>query len=227
MSHGVQLTFNHQRRYLEPFRRAREILKSGAVGPLRRLEAQCADLYDWGTHWIDMLHFYNDETPAEWVIAQIDSRTERKVFGVPLENQGLCHIKFANGVRGTLVTGHEADIGCANRITGDEGVIEVGWDKPVLRTWSAGQTGWTDVPVAEGIHDHVAHERAAADIVQCLDAGGTPLLSSNNALRTTEVIFAAYESSRFRGRIDLPLTTDDSALLTMLEEGAIGPDRKG
>jgi predicted dehydrogenase len=225
VSRGVQLTFNHQRRFLQPFQTARTMVRDGAVGRVLRLEAQCGDLYDWGTHWIDMLHFYNDETPAEWVLAQIDCRAERKVFGVPLEDQGLCHVKFANGVRGTLVTGHEADIGCANRIIGESGTIEIGWDKPIFRTWLAGQTGWTAVPVSEGIHDHVAHERATADIVHCLDTGERPLLSSHNALRTTEVIFAAYESSRFRGRVDLPLQTDDSALLSMLAERSIGPGR--
>jgi predicted dehydrogenase len=223
---GVQLTFNHQRRFLEPFQKVRDMIRDRAIGALLRLEAQCADLFDWGTHWIDMLHFFNDETPAEWVIAQIDCRVEHKVFGVPLENQGLCHFKFTNGVRATLVTGHEADIGCAIRVIGDEGTIEIGWDRPVVRSWLKGQTAWTEVPVSEGIHDNVAHERVAADIVRCLDTGERPLLSSYNAVRSTEVIFAAYESSRSRGRIDLPLQTDDSALLSMLVEGLIGPRGK-
>lgn len=225
VARGVQLTFNHQRRFLEPFQKAREMIRSGAVGKVLRLEAQCSDLYDWGTHWIDMLHFFNDETPAQWVIAQIDCRTARKVFGVPLEDQGLCQFRFENGVFATLVTGKDTDIGCANRIIGANGVIEIGWDQPVVRAWLRGQSDWVDIPVAEGIHDNVAHERATADIVACLDHGGRPLLSSFNALRTTEVIFAAYESSRRRARVDLPLLTDDSALLTMLDEGLIGPNR--
>ncbi len=223
---GIQLTFNHQRRFLEPFQKARAMILDGAIGSLLRMEAQCADLFDWGTHWLDMLHFFNNDTPAEWVIGQIDCRADRKVFGVPLEGQGLCHLKFANGVRATLVTGHEADIGCAIRIIGTEGVIEIGWDRPVLRAWLKGSPDWAEIAVAEGIHDGVAHERVGADIVKCLDTGDRPLLSSYNAIRSTEVIFAAYESSRTRGRIELPLMTDDSALLTMIEQGLVGPNRK-
>jgi hypothetical protein len=33
-------------------------------------------------------------------------------------------------------------------------------------------------------------------------------VSARRALQATELIFATYESSRRRGRIDLPLTTD-------------------
>src|SRR5262245_51681945 len=104
-AYGAQLTFNHQRRFAAPYRRARELLRAGAIGPLRRLEMRCADLLDWGTHWFDMCHFYNDETPAEWVLGQVDLRNGRTVFGLALEGQGLSHIKFANGVHGLVVTG--------------------------------------------------------------------------------------------------------------------------
>lgn len=220
---GVQLTFNHQRRFLEPFQTAKRLLREGAIGTLQRLEAQCGDMFDWGTHWLDMMFFYNDETPAEWVLGQIDARKVRKVFGVPLEEQGICHFKFANGVRATLYTGYEMDIGCANRLVGDKGIIEVGWGEPVLRVWTDHAMGWQIVPTTEGIHDGIAHERVASDIVRCLDTGARPLLSSYHAIQSTEVIFATYESCRRRGRVDLPLATEDSALLTMLEEGTIGP----
>jgi UDP-N-acetylglucosamine 3-dehydrogenase len=66
--HGAQLTFNHQRRFDSEYRKAKELLKVGRIGNLQRMEGGCPDLFDWGTHWFDMLFFYNDETPAEWVI---------------------------------------------------------------------------------------------------------------------------------------------------------------
>ena len=52
------------------------------------------------------------------------------------------------------------------------------------------------------------------------------MLSGRKALQATELIFATYESSRRRGKINLPLDVEDSALLTMLQEGVIGPGRK-
>ena len=43
-AHGVQLTFNHQRRFGAAFRKAREIAHSGAIGDIRRLEGYCGDI---------------------------------------------------------------------------------------------------------------------------------------------------------------------------------------
>jgi UDP-N-acetylglucosamine 3-dehydrogenase len=54
------------------------------------------------------------------------------------------------------------------------------------------------------------------DLVDALKTGREPELSGRRALRTTEVIFATYESSRRRARIDLPLQIDDSPLIDML-----------
>ena len=102
---GVKLTFNHQRRFLQPFQTAKKLLDDGAIGQLQQIQGNCGDLYDWGTHWLDMFFFYHNETPATWVMAQIDSRTEHKVFGVALENQGLCEFRFTDGVRAFLTTG--------------------------------------------------------------------------------------------------------------------------
>ena len=39
------------------------------------------------------------------------------------------------------------------------------------------------------------------------------------ALNATEIIFAIYESSRRRGRVDLPLTISDNPLVAMVEAG--------
>ena len=36
-----------------------------------------------------MLGFYNDDVPAEWVIAQLDYRRERTVLGAIVESQAL------------------------------------------------------------------------------------------------------------------------------------------
>jgi len=82
------------------------------------------------------------------------------------------------------------------------------------------------VELKEGIHDDIAIPRAAEDLIKALDDRSyTPLLNAANALRTSEVIFATFESSRSRGRVDLPLQPQDSALLAMLEARQIGPDR--
>ena len=222
---GVQLSFNHQRRFGEPYRKAKGLLQSGAIGDLVRLEATCSNMYDWGTHWFDMLFFYNDETPAEWVIGQIEARGGQSIFGVPVEGQGISYFKYENGVYGLLVTGYEAGGGASNRLVGSEGVIEVGTTREIpLRMWGKGQTNWSEVELDEGLHGGEYVKRAILDVIDALKTGREPELSGRKALQATELIFATYESSRRRGRVDLPLDIEDSPFLAMLASGEMKGD---
>jgi UDP-N-acetylglucosamine 3-dehydrogenase len=229
---GVQLTFNHQRRFGQPFRNAKKMLDEGAIGELVRLEAFTANLYDWGTHWFDMMFFYNDETPVDWVMGQIDARGGRTIFGVTVEGQGLSFFQWRNGVYGLMATGSKVfpqparlragDTVCANRLIGTEGVIEVGvQDGPVLRYRNLDTSGrWREVDEGS-IHGPEHFDAAILDLVDALQTGREPILSARKALQATELIFATYESSRSRQRVDLPLTIADSPLKSMLDEGVL------
>lgn len=222
--HGVQLTFNHQRRFGKPYRKARELLRAGAIGDLVRLEATCSNLYDWGTHWFDMMFFYNEETPVEWVIGQIDTRQHSTVFGVQLEGHGISQFKFTNNVMGLLMTGVGGP-GLTNRLIGTHGTIELGYSEQVpLRMWGKGQSDWQTIDVGEGLHGTGLGELVALgvhDLVDALKYGREPELSGHRVIKATELIFATYESSRRRARIDLPLDIDDSPMHTMVEAGAM------
>ena len=222
--HGAQLTFNHQRRFGKVFQKARQLLRSGAIGQLQRMEATCPNLFDWGTHWFDMLFFYNDETPAEWVIGQVELRGSEKVFGVPVEGQGLSYFQYRNGVQGMLITRADAPgpWRAINRLIGSDGTIEVCLGAgPPLRTWGKGHSTWqeVDVPDIESSDLGDPIRFGILDLIDALKTGREPELSAHRALQATELIFATYESSRRRGRVDLPLEIDDSPLVAMLGQG--------
>jgi predicted dehydrogenase len=229
--HNVQLTFHHQRRFGEPYRKAKELLAKGAIGRLTRLEASCINLYDWGPHWFDMMFFYNDEEPVEWVMGQIDARLGRTVFDVQVEGQGLSYFRWRNGVDGLVVTFgrlnplgqiHKSQAG-ANRLIGTEGMIDVGVPGgPQTRLRNQETKGlWREVDVGGGIHGRDHDIAAIADLVDALKTGREPELSAQRALRAAELTFATYESSRRRARVDLPLEIEDSPLLSMLESGVL------
>ena len=214
---GIQLTFCHQRRFGAHFIKARELANEGAIGKVHRLEGFCSNLFDWGTHWFDMLFYYNNEVPAEWVMGQIDTATAHTVFGVYVESNGLSQIHYANGVTGLLFTANDVAETCSNRIIGDKGVIEVEVHKgPHVRMLREGGAGW-EVPDLTGIvppkGDTVL---SVLDAMDCMQTGRLPILNSHNAMRATELIFATYESSRRRARVTLPLDIEDSPLLSML-----------
>ena len=222
--HGVQLTFNHQRRFGKLFQKARELLRAGAIGDLQRMEATCPNMFDWGTHWFDMLFFYNDETPVEWVIGQIDLRDVHTVFGVQIEGQGLSLFQYRNGVQGMLITRENAPgpWRAINRLIGSDGTIELCLgDSVPLRMWGKGQSAWqpVEVPDLESSDLNEPIQLGIRDLIDALKTGREPELSGRRALQATELIFATYESSRRRGRVDLPLTIDDSPLIAMLGNG--------
>ena len=222
-AHGGKLTFGHQRRFIHLFQAVRQAIREGEIGELVQLEASVGDMFDWGTHWLDMMFFYNEETPAEWVIGQIDSRTEKKFFGAYMENQAVSHFKFKNGVRGILIVGHEAEIGCVHRIIGKDGMIEVLSERK-MRILGKNQAGWKVIEIPQ--EPLSEWELAPLDVIRQLDEPGyKSLLSVDNAIQHTELIFGTYLSSQLRARVDLPIPYDGNSFLDMLEKNEIGPGR--
>jgi predicted dehydrogenase len=220
--HGVLLAIDHQRRFNLPLAKAKALLDGGAIGGLRRLEGAWHNLSDSGTHVLDMMFFFNDDTPAEWVLGQIDMRGATKVFGAINAGHGISEFRFQNGVRAVYHFGHQhAELGCLLRLTGEGGMIEILFDAPWLRLRRHGQAEWEVVDTGENIHDDQAIYRGIADVLACLDAGTVPQLASERALRATEIIFATHESARRHGRVDLPLRAGKCALLAMLAAGEL------
>jgi UDP-N-acetylglucosamine 3-dehydrogenase len=239
VARGTQLTLNHQRRFESLYTTTKRLITEGAIGTVVQLQAAAPNLYDWGTHWFDMLNWYMDDEPVEWVLGQIDSRTARGVFGVRMEDQGISNFGYRSGARGLLITGDSIPdskggptgrayyMGATHRVIGTEGVVEVGAPDSKLRLLNARSGGFQEVPLDPGpanITEAVA--AAIGDALRCLDTGDRPRLSSHNAIRATELIFATYESSRRRARIDLPLQIEDNPLHAMMDAGLVGPDAK-
>jgi predicted dehydrogenase len=219
----IQLTFNHQRRFSPVWREPKDALDSGRIGDLVRVEVGTSTLLDNGTHHIDLATMYADESPVEWVIGQIDYRDEHVKYGAHNENQGLVQWAYESGVQGIATTGFGEDgVGVHHRIQGTEGTIEVTpWGSPQARIREDGGD-WE--PLVEGVENSSAVPPAIDHVVECLNDGTEPEISARNALAVTEIIFAAWESSRRRGRVDLPLDIDDNPLEAMVESGALTPE---
>jgi predicted dehydrogenase len=225
---GVVMTFCHQRRFAPSFRQARQWVREGRIGEIVRIEGYCSNLYDWGTHWFDKLHFFNDERRAAWVMGQIDVSERRTVFGVPVETSGISHVAFENDVRGLLITGRAPQTPRLGKLVEREGMVLHGTEGRLEVAVTGGVRlrlrrfgGPDEAPELPPAADATA--LSVLDLLVCLETGREPELSSRRALAATELIFATYESSRRRGRVTLPLDIEDSALLTGLEEGLWQP----
>ncbi len=216
----TQISFNHQRRFNHGYIQARELWNAGTFGELERIEMFAPmHLLDCGTHSLDLGIMMNHESPAVWVIGQVDARTTRPFFDVPGDFMSVGMMRFENGVRGSIHVGDDKEMGSGVRLTGSGGFMEITWAGTYPRAVVYDDPNWKAPPV----DDSSPMPRVMKDMVDCLESGDEPELSVHKALRATEIIFAIYESSRSRCRIDLPLQTRDSAYISMIEEGMIGP----
>lgn len=249
----VQLTFNHQMRFGEPFARAKELLDADSIGSLQRVEFAEENLYDNGTHLFDLCGYYTDYADVEWVLAQIDYRDENRWFGAHNENQAIAQWKYADGTFGFASTGRGADfVRCYLRLVGTAGAIEIRDEKRPLHVKDGPSAPWRAVDTSAdhiyGPRDGLARAgirkaldvlplvstdwvrqdrytaRAIAEITDALRNGRESGLSARYALQTTELIFASWESARRHGRVDLPLDISDNPLEAMVEAGTLQVD---
>ncbi|SFR73420.1 Predicted dehydrogenase [Halogeometricum rufum] len=243
---GVRLTFNHQRRFGKPFREAKRLLDDGAIGSLERVELGGPNLFDFGTHLFDLCGHYVDQSPPEWMLCGIDYSEENVQFGAHNENNAVAQWGYENGVVGVASTGDYSVLPAQIRLVGDDGMIDVCVDDgPPLRYRNGSTNGWTEGDTGgDGAHgpntsrpqaaaQKVASrlpfvsadrfrsttyvERAIEDVVSALREDRTSELAAENALQSTELIFAAWESARRRERVVLPLDADGNALEEMVE----------
>jgi len=224
-AHDVRLTFNHQRRFGDPFRTAKALIDEGRIGALERIEYTWGDFYDNGTHAIDLCNYFNDEQRAEWVIAQLDYRETDVRFGAHSENQMMALWEYENGVFGSAKTGVGSQSSRGDwHLRGSDGELEVHLEERMVRVRDADAADW-ETYQASGEESFL--EDALEHVVETVVTDTESELVGENALNATEIIFAGYESVRRRGRVDLPLDIDDNPLEAMVASGELTPTDPG
>jgi predicted dehydrogenase len=234
---GVQLTFNLQRRFEPVQGYGRELIAQGEIGEVVTIEGYCPNLFDWGTHILDLILFHRGDAAPSWVMGQIDVTVNRYVYGAFVETASLTQIAWPDGVRAVVSTGREPHTPVLNLennlgllIQGTRGRMDLRgarclvrrFGKPDLvrdspfdtdsRNWDRG----VDPAIIAGTGE------AILDLVESLGAGRRPVLAEH-ALRGAELLFATYESSRSRRRVTLPLDRLDNALLSGRDAGYWNP----
>lgn len=232
--HGVVLVVGHQRRYMPQYAQAKALLRGGAIGALAHIQAMGhagSSLLVDGTHTVDLIRFYTDDAPAEWVFAQVDARTGRVGWGHVLEDAALALVKFSGGVRAWVALGGQ---GATPRgeglgqltpqnyhrivLSGTRGRIEIGGDgvaegEPLLRIVSEGHA--EVVPVGGGWHGGLSPQ---ADLIQALADGHRHPLEGRGARATLEILMGVYESARLGRLVALPLANSANPFEQILTE---------
>ncbi|MCO8254958.1 Gfo/Idh/MocA family oxidoreductase [Haladaptatus sp. AB618] len=218
----IQLTFNHQRRFSETYLEARRRITEGEIGTIERVEIGGKNLFDFGSHLIDVCNGLNDGRRPEWALCQVDYSVENVRYGSHNENQALAMWEYENGVHALLSTGDgTAAFDSLVRVRGTEGVLDL---------WPSGEhdlrvhrDGETTPEAVDCENDTRPIFGAIADVVSSLDGGTTPVLDAEDVLTANEIIFGCWESVRRRARVEFPLEIEDNPLQSMVESGALTP----
>jgi predicted dehydrogenase len=229
---GVQLTINHQRRFETVYREVRDLVAAGGIGRLTLLEGYCANLFDWGSHVLDLLLFLSGDDAPETVFGQIDVDTTRRIYGAVAETASVTHLHWADGRNAVVFTGRGPDhlaVGADTGIVlhGTEGRVEIANSRADVRRFDGTvreirsrveernrvDLGGADATIIQATTD------AIADLVAALREGREPELDARHGVAAAELIFATYESSARRGSVRLPLEIDDNPLLRGIEQG--------
>lgn len=202
---GTKLVVSHQRRFRKQFQWAKKWIKEGRIGHVTGLQGSIhgndADLLSWGTHWVDMFNFLLDDIPVESVFAQTDCTNARYRYGHRVEENALVEVKYSNGVVAVLRGNDDSKEAAGIRVIGDSGIIEL---FKGLRGMFSDNSGW-EIPEIP-IETDSSYTPAMHELVNSIKENRIPQeISGAIALKTTEIIMAAYESSRLRARVSLPL----------------------
>lgn len=224
---GTKLVVGHQRRFYPHVNEAREALRAGAIGQLVSITSQCmGDLYTDATHSIDLIRYFMDDEPVDWVLGQVARYGDKHRFGHDVEDASLLHLQFQSGVKGLVMAGDVVDRGIYQFVLlqGTEGRIEVGGDREQWwRMMNADAAGWQHHDPADDRREQInaCFGGEIAELVEWIEGGSGHRLNGDSARDTLEIIIAAFESSRRRAKIALPLDrVDGNPLDAMIASGA-------
>jgi predicted dehydrogenase len=218
---GAKAVVSHQHRYGTHYQRVKEIVASGSLG---RVHTVYASATGWMTHMlshlIDYTCWFNNYTPATWVMAQAAGRAKLS-DNHPSPDYIGGFVQFANGVRGIYECGagapdqpEVAKWWGKNRIgaQGTEGFAEVltngGWRAVTKRDGYQSGEGAMNYD-----HDMPPYIQEMAD---WLDNPQKPhQCNFEHACLGAEIMLGMQRSAAEGGQVALPLAAgaDEQALL--------------
>ena len=205
----VYFVVGHQLRYSRGWADAKNLLDEGAIGQVQYIRAhRGSPLLTHHTHQTDLMRYYVDNSPASWVLGQIHRTGSFLSEGLESEMQSLGFVQFSNGVSGVIESGqYRPSAGNHIMLIGEKGDIRVGSDSRFRSEDTGGK--WEPLPEYE-------QPNIFADLLCWIEGGPEHRSTGRQGRDTLELLLAIYESSRLRGRVELPLERRRNALEEMI-----------
>ncbi|NCO41481.1 MAG: hypothetical protein CO096_15410 [Armatimonadetes bacterium CG_4_9_14_3_um_filter_66_14] len=221
--HNVKLVIGHQRRFMGSRLRAKELIAEGAIGkPTLIRRNGGGGLLNTNTHNIDAVRHYLGDPATEWVIAQVERRTDRYERGERAEDLCVLEACFEGGARLVI----ESDMPGSDQpentyLYGTDGLLDVQHNK--VRLLNSKQAAWQEFECKDPNLPVAQMEEFLAWIEGGPEHRGAP----QQGRAAVEIVMAAYESARIQGLVHLPLQTRANPLDLMVEKGVLSVEKPG
>ena len=199
-------------------------VRRGDIGALKLVEIQCQgwDIINAGIHWLNFFVALNEGDPPVNVLAACDASTRTWRDGMQVETLAVTSAETAGGVRvvmhtGDLTTVNCEDATCCFRLVGTAGIIEFWAWEPRYRILNSDHPAGRIVEVAED--EKKPHQKHLENLAAQMDAGVPDYAVAVSSLLALEMCEAAYQSSRERRAISLPLEDNPAAVATDWDPG--------
>jgi UDP-N-acetyl-2-amino-2-deoxyglucuronate dehydrogenase len=235
---GVKLAVSHQRRFLPSYTLARELIARGAIGEVRTIQSFAADgLPNYSTHQTDMYRYLLGDVECDWVMGNVERKTDRHERSTRIEDCAVGVFHFANGSVALLLSDVTPTVYQGALIYGTDGMITLTTRDLLLMNGETGgrwqhhepdgrfhkvadhgdQFEWYEAPAAQmaELAEWVTGERD--------DFRGDAL----NGIKALQMVHAVYESARRHEKVLLPMETRANPLDLMVESGHLAPERPG
>ncbi|MCZ6678445.1 MAG: Gfo/Idh/MocA family oxidoreductase, partial [Candidatus Poribacteria bacterium] len=215
---GTKLVIGHQHRFDSQSVNVIDLIKGSAIGDLQWIFGYCnsKDLLSNGTHVVDLIRYFVNDSPVKWVMGQIDRPSDRVDFEHHVEHNAIGHWRFENGVHAMIAQGELAPSGYAFQLCGTAGLISVNAPQG-YRLQVITKNGELDIPLEE-VNPYQAE---IEELIAWIDDGAPHRARGESGRATMEILMAIMESSRLHQTVYLPLKTAESPLELMIQAGQI------
>ena len=232
---GVILMTMHNRRWNGIYRKAKELIDSGALGkvntavgvcqscnPNKKMQSQYEGplLHD-ATHLFDIMRFLMGE--AQWVISDVERANSQAV----VEDNAAALMRFNNGAYATTFVNERTDyMRFELEIQCSKGVLMLQTNTARLQTladspYVSGVQALTETAFPQTVPMN-AFKEAYGELVASIRQGRNISVSTGeDGRKCLEIVMAIYESKRQGSkRIPLPLSGGESSLVSAVRENA-------
>lgn len=234
----VKLAVAHQRRFVPAYTLARDLIAQGAIGQVRTIQSFAADgLPNYSTHQTDMYRYLLSDDDCDWVMGNIERKTDRYERSTRIEDCAIGIFHFHSGAIALLLSDVTNVVYQGALIYGSDGMITMSTHD--LQLLNADTGGRWQLHEPDGRFHKLADHGENLEWFEAPAAQMTEMAEwilgerddfrgdATNGYKAMQMIHAVYESARMHEKVLLPMQTRQNPLDLMVESGHLTPQRPG